>query len=169
MRITKWLAVITALNLFAAFSVQADSGSNTEDSGTVETGNPDKGVNPDKPEKPEHPEHPVHPEKPARPEKPDEHGKSGEMKAIVSDFRTKLTELNAQRVDLAKQMKDATEEQRAKLREDMAANRDAITHLKEQFRDEVRELHDTLKTHGNKVDAEAKAEAIAAAKGRSRE
>jgi hypothetical protein len=178
----KWLALFTALNLVLGLNVRADDATTgtgdetTVEDGTVKGEKPETPENPEAPdedvsgEKPEHPEHPEKPEKPQRPEKPESPGKSVEMKELVGDFRAKLTELNTQRKDLAKQIKDATEEERAKLREELAANREAIGKLKEQFRDDVKELHANLKNHTDKVDAETKAEAKAAAKsGRSRE
>jgi len=138
-----WLPLITALSFFNV---------------AAQTDLPDVRIRGEKPLRPE------------RPDKPDRRGKSAEMKEIVRDFRAKLTELHAECQDLKKQLKDATEEERAKLREELVANRETVNTLKEQFRDDVRELHESLKNHGGKVDDEAKAEAKATTNsGRSRE
>jgi hypothetical protein len=172
----KCLAVMIALNLAFALSTRADE---TDGGGKPTTPTPpvpelpEKPTTPVEPEIPERPVVPVTPEKPEkpdRPEKPENPGRSVEMKEIVGDFRAKLTELHASRADLQKQMKDATEEERAQLREQLQANREEVAQLKEQFRDGIKELHASLKNHGGKIDAEAKAEARAAAKtGRARE
>ncbi len=156
---TNWLAIVTALNLLFGFAAKADLGTTTGDgqggSGSRKSGLSEKSSD-------QGGESQV---KPVRPETPDNSGKSDLMKQLVSDFQTKAAVLRAQRLDLNKQLKDATEEERAKLREQLQANRDAVAKLKEQFRDDVKELHDSLKNHGDKVDAELKAEAKAAAKG----
>lgn len=162
---TNWLAIVTALNLLFGFAAKADLGTTSGDgqggSGSRKSALSEKSSDQggDSQVKPELPE------KPVRPETPDNSGKSDLMKQLVSDFQTKAAVLRAQRLDLNKQLKDATEEERAKLREQLQANRDAVAKLKEQFRDDVKELHDSLKNHGDKVDAELKAEAKAAAKG----
>jgi hypothetical protein len=129
---------------------------------------------PEKPEAPERDateiERPTRPEKPETPEKPDTDAKSPDIREIMADFRTKVTELQAQRQDLRKQLIEASEGQRAKIREELQASREAWSVLKEHFRDEIKELQATLKNHELRVNAEEKAEAIAAAKGgKSRE
>jgi hypothetical protein len=161
---TTWLAIITALNLLFGFGAKADI------SGSITSGEVQKGEKPETREDQGDWAKGEKPGKPDRPERPDSSGNNAAMKEIVVDFQTRTANLRAQRGDLVKQLKDATEEERAKLRGELQANREALVKLKEQFRDEIQALHDSLKDHTDKVDAEAKAAAKENGKaGRSRD
>jgi hypothetical protein len=97
--------------------------------------------------------------RPERPEKPEHRGRNAEMKETFSKFNAKLADLQAQQKDIAKQWSDANREERRKLRDELKVNRETYNKLKDQFHDDVAELHDSLKNHDRKVDREAQAEA----------
>jgi hypothetical protein len=95
-----------------------------------------------------------HPDRPDKPEKPNvpRPGKDV-VKQLVRDFRTKAEEYKLQQQELTKKLKDATADDRAKVREQMKQLLNDYQEMKDQFRDQIKDQAHKVKEQ-RKLDAE---------------
>lgn len=142
---TKWFAVL-AVNLFVGFGTRAQ----TEVAGDVRA-EVAVAVSTSA-------EKPARPEKPERPERPKKEVGGQEVKDLVAEFRTKMTEFQSEQKELVKKLRTASEEERTQIREQLKTNREEFHAAKEEFRDSVKDATENLRDHVVKISAEAKAE-----------
>ena len=104
--------------------------------------------------RPDHPAHPDHAANPNRPALPDD-----VKKLIDASKQARETFLNEQR-DLVAKLKSATQDERAKIREDLAKNREDFLaqqkELREQIHDRLKEIRAEFKDNRDKVIDEAR-------------
>jgi hypothetical protein len=115
------------------------------------SGNSGKGDDTEKPEKPEKPEKSEKPEKPEKPERPDDNGNKTPDKTALenlkADFRAKAEEYQRKQKELLEKLKNATAEERGKIR-------DEIKELKSKFKDLREELGEKIAELKPKIDRE---------------
>ena len=95
----------------------------------------------------------VRPERPERPERPDRPQLPPEIRRLLAVFeKARDTYLEKQK-ELLKQLKDATEEQKAALREQLKENQDKFAKIRAELRERLKELRDQLPKHRDAIDA----------------
>src|SRR5262249_41291350 len=97
-------------------------------------------------------------ERPVRPDQPDGASSTtrNTIKELTEAFKLKAVEFHQRQVQLAKSLADASSEDRARIRDEMKANRDAFAQIKDEFRDQVRDTVAKLKDQKQKLDDETK-------------
>lgn len=176
----KLLPLIAALALAAAQQARADDAVEKPQPPEVQSpsddgdhsGKTDGAVKPDDSELPEKPVidnsgKSERPEKPTLPDR-DNSGKHDAIKEIVAAFKAKAEEFHKQQTELNKSLSEATKEDRAKIRDQLKANRDTFAQLKQDFRDQVKDAASKLQEQKQKISEETK-EKQNAHRGRSRD
>ena len=91
--------------------------------------------------------------RPERPERPDRPQLPPEIRRLLAVFeKARDTYLEKQK-ELLKQLKDATEEQKAALREQLKENQDKFAKIRAELRERLKELRDQLPKHRDAIDA----------------
>jgi hypothetical protein len=85
------------------------------------------------------------PDRPDRPERSDTKRPDKEVvRQLVDSFRAQAEDYKKQQQELTRKLKDATDEDRARIRDEIKQLRDNFQEAKDQFRDQIKEQSDKL-------------------------
>ena len=91
--------------------------------------------------------------RPDRPDRPNRE-RTAAMKEALTHFKQKRVEFIAQQRDLTRQLKGASEDDKAAIREKIRQNRASFVETKEEFHDELKASSEKLKEMGRKLQEE---------------